>query len=197
MSQKRNPHSRQQGITLIVSLIMLVLLTMLALTTFKLGKSGLQLTDNAQQRSQAKNAAQATLDRLVSSSSFANHPTTALDNGNCPPAMNAPVNSTCTDLYGDGKTIINVVLTPTPTCVQSKTLAQSSLDLNNPEDLGCSVGANQNFGTANAGSPNSLCADSLWEISAVATESTSGATQVITEGVALRVSTDAVATACP
>lgn len=187
----------QRGITLIVSLIMLVLLTILALTSMKLGLSTLRLTDNAQQRSQAQNAAQITLDKLVSSAAFVSDPTTLLDNSNCPSALNAPANSTCTDLYGDGKTVINVALSPAPTCVQATTVSQASLDLTNAEDLGCTVGIAQNFGAANAGSSNSLCSDSLWEVNAVATESTSGARQVITQGIKLRVSTDAVARACP
>lgn len=189
--------ARQKGVTLILSLIMLVLLTMVALSTFNLGKGGLQLVDNAQQRSQAQNIAQETIDTVISSSGFTSHPTSVLDNGNCPTALNAPANSTCTDLYGDGKTIIKVALSPTPGCVQASSVAQSSLNLGNAEDLGCTVGVAQNFGIAGTSSSESLCSDSLWEITAEASEATSNAKAVITQGVKLRVSTDAVATSCP
>lgn len=197
MKQALCSPSRQSGITLIVALIMLVLLTMLALTTFKLGQSSLELADNAQQRQQVQNAAQATIDTLISATAFINHPASALDNSNCPTTLNAAANSTCIDLYGDGKTIVNVALSPVPTCVQAAAIALSQLDLSNAEDLGCSMGIEQNFGTASAGAAGSLCADSVWEINAVATEPVSGARQLITEGVKVRVSTDAIASSCP
>lgn len=197
MSQVPHARSHQSGITLIVSLIMLVLLTMLTLTTFKLGHSGLELADNAQQRQQVQNAAQATIDTLIGATAFISHPTSALDNGNCPSALNTPVNSTCIDLYGDGKTIVNVALSPAPTCVQAAAIVLSQLDLTNAEDLGCSLGIEQNFGIASASSAGSLCADSVWEINVVATESVSGARQLLTEGVKVRVSTDAIASSCP
>jgi len=197
MNPTSHSRSRQQGISLIMSLIMLVLLTMVALSTFNLGKGGLQLVDNAQQRSQAQNAAQVTIDTVISSSAFVNNPTTVLDNGNCPTALNAPANSTCTDLYGDGKTVINVALSPTPACVQAKTVPQSSLDVTKSEDLGCTLGVAQNFGIANTSSSGSLCSDSVWEINAAASEATSNAKALITQAVKMRVSTDAVATSCP
>ena len=48
---------RQHGITLVTALILLVVLTLLALTTFNLGKSNLQIVSNMQQRDEAQAAA--------------------------------------------------------------------------------------------------------------------------------------------
>lgn len=191
-------HQRpQRGITLILSLIMLVLLTIMALTSFNLGKGGLQIVGNAQQRSQAQNAAQSVIDEVMSSSGFVDSPSTVLDNSSCPAALGAPANSKCKDLYGDGKTIIQVALSPQPACVQAKPVASAGLDMTKPEDAGCSLGVVQAFGVANAGSSGSLCSDSLWEINAVATEQVSRAQASVTQGVAMRVSSDAVASSCP
>jgi len=188
---------RQRGITLILSLVMLVLLLTSALTVFNLGKGNMQMVGNAQQRSQVQNAAQMVIDTVISSTGFIANPAAVLDEGNCPAALNAPANSTCVDLYGDGKTVINVALSPTPQCVQAKSVAQASLDVTRTEDLGCLVGIAQNFGIAGVSASDSLCADSLWEINASASEATSNAKAVLTQGVRLRVSTDSVATSCP
>ena len=83
----------QKGITLIVSLIMLVLLTIIGLTTMNIGKSDLQLVDNAQQRGIAMDSAQAIIDQVISSPTFQNAPTAVLDNSNCPASAAAPANS--------------------------------------------------------------------------------------------------------
>jgi Tfp pilus assembly protein PilX len=188
---------RQQGVTLILSLIMLVLLTIMALSAFNIGKGSLQVVDNAQQQSQALSAAQAMIDQVVSTPSFVDDPDSALDNSNCPVEMAAPANSRCLDLYGDGKTVILVRLTPQPTCTQVKPVLNSDLDLVNPEDLGCSKQEGQNHGIEGLATDESLCSDSMWEINALATEQVSRAQARVTQGVSMRVSNDAVETACP
>ena len=187
----------QQGITLVVSLLMLVLLTIVSLSSFNIGKASLQVVDNAQYRSVAKGAAQATIDQVVSTPTFAENPTAVLDNSNCPAGLSAPGNSHCVDINGDGKTVVVVQMTPQPTCTQVKLITASSLDLARPEDLGCSLGVVQNFGIEGVASGASLCSDSLWEINAQATEPVSRATAVVTQGVSMRVSNDSVSTACP
>jgi type II secretory pathway pseudopilin PulG len=191
---------RQRGITLILSLIMLVLLTIMALASFNIGKSSLQVVGNAQQQGQVLNAAQTMVNQAISSPAFAESPGTALDNSNCPTGYGAPANSRCVDLYGDGKTVILVALTPQPACVQAKRVPPSSLNLTaNPRspDWGCIVQEKQNHAIESLEPADSLCADSIWEINAEATERVSGAKATVTQGVNLRVSMDAVETACP
>lgn len=198
----------QRGITLILSLIMLVLLTIMALSAFHIGKGSLQVVDNAQQQKQVENAAQAMVDQVLSSPSFVGSPTTVLDNSNCPSGMTVGSNSRCMDLYGDGKTVVVVNLSPTingvvsaPTCKQVKVVLNSELNVeatDSSEEVGCTRGQDQNrFGVEGAATDESLCSDSLWEINAEATERVSNAKAVITQGVKMRVSNDAVKTACP
>lgn len=195
----RHQRKGQQGITLVVSLIMLVLLTIMALTSFNIGKSSLQVVDNAQQQGQALNAAQTMINQVISNRNFAEVPSNVLDNSNCPTSLNAPANSRCVDLYGDGKTVIVVAMSPQPVCLQAQLIPTSTLNLDNPknEDWGCTLGEPANFGTEGANSGVSLCANSLWEINAAASESVSRARSLVTQGVAMRVSKDAVDTACP
>ena len=190
----------QRGITLIISLIMLVLLTIMALTSFNIGKSSLQVVDNAQQQAQVLNAAQTMLNQVVSTPTFTEAPGNVLDNSNCPPALSAPANSRCVDLYGDGKTVIVVAMRrPSPKCLQATPIAASTLNLSNPksEDWGCTVRTRQDYGIEGVESGDSLCSNSLWELNAEARESVSNAKAIVTQGVSMRVSTDAVETACP
>jgi Tfp pilus assembly protein PilX len=189
---------KQRGITLILSLIMLVLLTIMALSAFHIGKGSLQVVDNAQQQEQVKNASQAMMDQVLSSPNFVSDPTNVLDNSNCPTDMAAPANSRCIDLYGDAKTVVLVQLTPTPTCLQVKGIMNSTLNVEDKEDLGCAKSPDPNrFGVEGTATDESLCSDSLWEITAQATERVSRAEAKVTQGVNMRVSNDAVYTACP
>lgn len=190
-------HKQQRGVTLILALIMLVVSTMIVLSSFNIGLSSLQVVDNFQQRSQALNAAQTTLDTVISDSTFTDTTATVLSNANCPSTLGAAINTTCVDVYGDSKTVLQVALLPAPTCAQTKAVNQASLDLSNSEDLGCVVGISNNFGLAGAGGAGSLCSDSLWEVNVVATEPKSNAKATVTEGIAIRVSTDKIATTCP
>jgi Tfp pilus assembly protein PilX len=188
---------KQKGVTLVLSLIMLVLLTIMALSSFTIGKSSLQVVDNAQQQAQAQNAAQAILDQVVSTPTFAENPGNVLDNSNCPAGMAPPVNSRCVDLYGDGKTVIVVAMSPQPFCTQVKSIPAASLDLTKTEDAACTVEEKQQFGIDGVISGASLCSDSMWELNAEATERVSLAKTVVTQGIEMRVSNDAVSTACP
>ena len=63
-------HVRQQGATLLVSMIMLLLITMLALTSFRLASGNLKIVGNMQQRNQVLTAAQNAVERVVSNPLF-------------------------------------------------------------------------------------------------------------------------------
>ncbi len=171
----------QKGITLIVSLIMLVLLTIIGLTTMNIGKSDLQLVDNAQQRGIAMDSAQAIIDQVISSPTFQNAPTAVLDNSNCPASVSAPANSRCNDVYGDGRTIVLVTLSPAPRFLQAVPISCGG---------GLTEDRQDSFGVA--GAPASVvsgsCYEALWEVTAVATEIKSGAQAVVTQGVKLQTS---------
>ena len=67
--------SRQRGIVMVMGLIMLVLMTLLALTTLNLGKSSLQIVGNMQLRKQALAAAQEAIEDAVSTTRLFLSPT--------------------------------------------------------------------------------------------------------------------------
>jgi Tfp pilus assembly protein PilX len=183
--------NRQRGVTLITALIMLVLLTLLALTSFNVGKSNLQIVSNMQQRDEATAAAREVIEETISTTRFFVTPENILAN-----PCGAP-NQRCVDTNGDGKNDVRVVIAPAPKCVKAPLIKNSDLDLAMPEDVKCSMGAAQNFGVEGAVDGNSACGDSVWEIHAVATDIETAAQVEVTQGVAVRVARDDITNNCP
>jgi Tfp pilus assembly protein PilX len=183
---------RQEGMTLLMALIMLVVLTLLALTSFNLGKSNMQVVSNMQQRDEAIAAAREVIEETISRRFFV-APGNVLLN-----PCNGTANTRCIDMNGDGKNDVTVVLTPPPACVKAQAIKNSALDLELPEDIECSVGQTQGMGgVAGATTGNSLCANSVWEVNAVATDNVTQASVQVTQGIAVRVSDADISTNCP
>jgi hypothetical protein len=91
----------------------------------------------------------------------------------------------CTDLNGDGAPEYITRLDPAPACISVRTIKDSELNSSSAEDLSCSAGQARQLGAA---SGDSLCADTVWDITAE-TRSTFSRTKVtVTQGVAVRVS---------
>lgn len=191
-----NAVRQQRGIALVVSLIILVLMTLLAVTSFNMGKNDLNVMGNMQQRDQASDAAVSVLENTISSTTFMNSPTSAII-GNCSGAN--VTNANCFDVNGDGTDDVKVAITPTPSCVMAQVILNSSLNMADPEELGCAVGVSNQSGIAGGSSSTgaSLCANTVWELNAVATDLSSGAQSSVSAGAAARTSTDNVAAACP
>jgi Tfp pilus assembly protein PilX len=175
-----------------MALVMLVLLTLLALTSFNLGKANMAIISNMQQRDEAIAAAQEVIEETISSTRFITSPGDALAQ-----PCNGNSNTRCIDTNGDGVADISVVLSPAPGCVKTQSIKVSALDVSGADDAGCSVGAAQNFGIKGAVTGDSLCADSLWEIHASATDAVTAASVELTQGVTVRIAHDDVATSCP
>lgn len=179
--------SRQRGATLIVSLIMLLLITLLAVSSFTLGKGNLQIVGNMQQRTQAFAAAQQAVATTISTTQFTATPANAIA-----VPCNGVANTVCASVNDDGNN--DIVALVTPTCDSIQPIPVSQLNWANPNDAGCLVNQSQDFGVAGGATGNSMCANSVWDVNASATDQMSGANYVIDEGVAVRVP---VTTVCP
>lgn len=188
----RQPLARQRGATLIVGLIMLVLITLLALTTYNMSRSGIQVVSNMQAKAQGETAARQVIEETISSTQFFSTPTNALDE-----PCDGELNTRCVDVNGDGTNDVKVALTPAPACIRARSVMNTQLNVTDPEDVGCALGASQSFGVSGSVTGESLCADSLWELHAVATDTVTEATVEVTQGVAVRVARDDVETSCP
>src|SRR5258708_19445384 len=81
-----SPSSRQKGATLVVGMIMLILISLLAVASFRLGKTDLQIVGNMQQRKQALSPAQQTVEQVISTIQFTTTPTTPLPNPSAGPS---------------------------------------------------------------------------------------------------------------
>jgi len=184
------PIRRQGGATLVIALIMLVLLTLFAVSSMNTANTNLRVVGNMQAKSEALNAAQETIESVISTPQFIADPANAM------PAPCGAANTACTDVTGDGNPEYTTTLTPAPTCVTVKPIKNDALKLSNLEDLGCSAGQQQQFGVAGAVTGDSLCANSIWEITARTVSTFSGATVTVRQGVGVRISADQAATGC-
>lgn len=183
---------RQQGITLIMALVMLVVLTMLALTSFNMNQSNLQIVSNMQQRDEAMAAAREVIEETISSTRFFETPGNVLAN---PCGAN---NQRCVDVNGDGTTDVTVAITPAPSCVKAKAIKSTELDIAVKEDLDCTIGTPQGvWATEGANTGNSTCSNTVWDVHVVATDVVTEAQVEINQGIAVRVADDDVATNCP
>lgn len=185
---------RQRGVTLFFALIFLVLLTLLAVTTFNVGKSSMQIVGNFQHRNDVLAAAQEAIEEAISTTRL------VLSPGSIFLTPCSTTNTRCVDVNGDGTNDVSVELTPVPSCVKAQAVKNRQLVITSATspDLACTVSPTPgSSGAAAIPSGNSFCADTIWEVNAVAADNVTQARTTVTEGVAVRVKTDTVATYCP
>ena len=191
---------RQQGATLLVTMIMLIMLTLFALSAMNTSITNLRMVGNMQNRAEAFDATQRTLQTVISTTRFVDFPSNAIEE-----TCGGTANKTCTDLNGDGNWDLETVLTPAPACIQSKITKVSELTITGPnsEDVACLQAQQQGtFAVAGAQTTgDSLCGQTVWNITAVTREfnkdTTSAVNYSITQGVGVRVRALDIAYSCP
>jgi Tfp pilus assembly protein PilX len=187
----------QQGATLLVGLIMLVVLSLFLVSSLNTSSTNLKVVGNMQTKTEALAAAQETIETVISTPTFISNPANAV------PTPCGSLNKMCTDLNGDGVAEFTTTLTPQPTCLTARWVKNPDLNLNNSEDLGCVAGAQQQFGVlqqqlgvVNAVGANSRCGVTIWEINAQTVGNSSAAAATVTQGVTVRINADDVETSC-
>lgn len=193
-ARRLTPRAHERGVTLVIGLIMLVLLTLMAVAAFQMGTSQTAIVSNAQHRGEATDAAQQAINTVLNSSNFMINPAAAIPNSNC---AAGGANSLCVDVNGDGTPDVTVTLSPQPTCVSGAPINSSTLDFTSANDLACAGGSQQNFGVQGATSGASLCANSNWEITAAANDAATKTNVTVVQGVAARVAATDLANNCP
>jgi Tfp pilus assembly protein PilX len=193
----------QRGITLIVSMILLVLITLVAVTTLNYGRSSMQIVGNLQQRNDSAAAAQEAIETAISTTRLLDTPAAIIA-----PGCNGNVNTLCVDVNGDGTPDVTVALKGhgaigDPACVKSQVVPNQDLikeliaNPTNLDPLYCTAEADQAKFMLLSPTGNSLCTNAIYEIVAVATDATTQANVTVTEGVALRLPTETAVTSCP
>jgi Tfp pilus assembly protein PilX len=168
----------QRGVTLIVGMIMLVLITLIVVNAFTLGSSDLKSVGNTQVRAEATAAANQAIEQLVSTDF-----TSALAS-----------QTFSVDINKDNTTDYSVVIA-TPTCLKSK-VANTCTANDCGSDPSCSS-------SCQGGSCGTLvtasCGYSLtdWDIQATVTSVSSGASVVVREGVRVPLLTTTATSVCP
>jgi Tfp pilus assembly protein PilX len=169
----RNGIHEQQGAALIVSVIMLVLLTLFALSVINMSTVNLRVSNNEQIKTQSIASAQQAIEEVVSTNFPAN-----------PQPMTVAV-----DINNDGAPDYNVSVAK-PVCNNSVPIKLVELDVSESSDVACFASA-ASSGSGAVGAPrsgNSVCSNTQWDVAATATEvANSGATVSVHQGVGQRV----------
>jgi hypothetical protein len=165
--------NKQRGMTLLVALIMLVIMTLAAVLSFKLGRNNTLITGNQQARQATTDVAVAALEETISRPLFAQSPTASFGSSN----------EKSYDINADGTNDITVQLSPQP-CIRSYVLLP--VDPDDASAQGCIGGAQQSFGVEGGSSWGTNCADVIWEITAVATDQITEAQSIAVQGVRIR-----------
>lgn len=188
--KQQSLNSSQGGMALIVGLILLALMTVMALTSFNIGRTSMDIVSNLQRHNEVVSAANSAIQEVLSTTRLFKTPGTIF----LVPCSGA--NTRCYDVNGDGTNDITVTLNPTPTCVTAMAIPNAALNHDNPEDAACVVEINDPNFVEGANSGNSLCAESVWEINAVAVDAITEAQITVTEGAGVRVPANNVFGVC-
>lgn len=181
---------RQRGVTLVIALIMLVVITLLAMSSLGTTNMNLKVVGNMQSRGEALQATQEAIETVISTPLFISNPANAV----LTPCGTA--NTLCTDLNSDGTPDYTTRLNPAPTCISVKSIKSNELNLSIAEDLGCAAGQAQQFGVAGTSAGDSLCANAAWDITAETSSSISRTKVTATQGVSVRINADDMTTSC-
>ena len=173
---------RQCGATLVIALIMLMVLALLAIQAFNSSLTNQRIVANTQARAQALAAVQAAIEVTISSSQFSRTPAEVAA---------IPI---LIDIDGDGVHKYTVMLSPAPACYRKKVIPVSALDLTAPafKDRNCLGSSQRDFGTDSdqvGANPDSICANTDWNVRAMVTDAATQASVAIDQGVSVRVLT--------
>lgn len=176
---------RQSGATLLVALVMLVILTLFAITAINFTNINTKIAGNQQFKKEAESAAQQAIEKIISAD-FTTNPLATTVN---------------IDINNDGTTDY-VVSVAKPTCLTNMPIKLLDLDVANTDDVSCftsAKGVTTGLIGSGGGAGNSLCSNTKWDVQATVNDSGStgssgsGAKAVTHQGILKRV---AVGTPC-
>ena len=182
MTHPRN--ARQRGAVLFVGLIMLILITLLAVSAIRLAKTNMLIAGNEQFQMEAENAANYHLDQALNTDNFT--ATNLSADSNTLPAFDGS-SASSSQKY-------NVTI-PAPKCKRYRYLKKSelvgagnSVPLENIACFGSTAGSGITIVVDAASlNDNSLCATSLWEMTADVEVPSTGTKVQVAQGVEMRI----------
>jgi hypothetical protein len=161
----------QSGAVLFMTLIFLVLITVMALTTFTVSKGTQQVVGNTAARNLTYATAWQTSENAISSVYITSDPTKMLYDGVSSYTTVLPV-----DVNGDGKTVVNASIPASgrPSCVAATTLISNTIT----DPVASQRCLNSNILAQ-------TCYNLHFQFSALATDSVTNATSTVSQGVSL------------
>jgi hypothetical protein len=172
--------SSQRGVTLIVTLLFLVMISMLAITSFNSSTANMRVTGNMVARQEAFSAAQSVIEQTISSNQFTTDPIAVA-------AVPYDV-----DIDGDATPDFQARLDPAPSCQRVQVIKTMELDPDSAIDMACMTSSVSNLAgideaSISAASGDSLCAATEWNIRATVSDQRTGANVAVNQGVGVRV----------
>jgi hypothetical protein len=179
--KSRSVRHSQQGMVLVVSLIMLLAVTLMIVTASNLVQTNLKIVNNMESREQARFAAIAAIEEAISSGRFTEPGTTIFV------VSRGTDRQRRYDSNGDTVNDVKVQLSK-PECISVIPTKNSELDVfNSPSEASCYL----------KDAVYSMCAASVWELEAVATDVVSGAEVTVRQGVSVLTTLNKIDSACP
>ena len=176
------PRKRQQGMTLVVALVMLVVLTLLVVSAIRFGNINLRIAGNVQSETEASAAAQVAIETMVTTINASSNISTI-------------TNQTMT--VGTGGRDYSVTVTK-PACIFNKNINNSELDPTKAADLPCFETTDTEklvTATNTLTTVPTACKDQQWDVQASVDDSAkSGAKTTMLQGVSVRVGAEVT---CP
>ncbi|HSV54225.1 MAG TPA: pilus assembly PilX N-terminal domain-containing protein [Burkholderiaceae bacterium] len=159
---------RQQGATLLVVMIFLILMSLFAVSTFTTSTGNLRVVGNMQTKQEGIAAAQQAIEFVLSSELFTTDPELV---------SQSPVD---VDINGDGSVDYVVRMTPKPSCYRVTPVPDCG------ESAPSSGGASGTLleGISGGGAA-STCFTREWNVRAIVTDPRSGMTVAVNQGVAV------------
>lgn len=187
----------QQGATLLVALIFLLIFAVMAASALSGSMTSARSIGNSQWRNEAVNAANDAIDRLISSIEFAERASTVTAR-----MVEQPLH---TDVNGDQNPDVVVTFPEVttggttargPRCLRARPVLETSLNPDNPQDTVCYGGADPNgtgVGTADASGGGTtkttdpgMCSNTEWSITVQADDVVTNTSATVTQGVGVR-----------
>jgi len=166
---------KQQGATLLVGMIMLVVLTLLVVFALRSGNTNLRIAGNMQAQAEAGAAIQEVIEQVIEQIKVTEDITLIT-------AQTVPVSM--------GAVTYSVQAAAMNACVMEIPVLNSELNPANANDVPCFEGADEDKALRADGSLTtkpSACKKQQWEIQAGVTDGTSGTTATQVQGISIRV----------
>lgn len=190
----------QQGMVLLVGLVMLLLLSLMAVSGFNLTQTNLKVVQNLESRSLARQAANSAVEEAISSNLFLS------GSGSIFASSCGQPNHKCYDLNGDGVNDVDAAVELKCAIVKNITddEVNARADVERATDPDCQgktggdgvCKSNWESCLGGGSSGNSLCSDVVWDFVAVATDLQTGAEVQVRQGLSTPANSNAASNIC-